>query len=777
MIKSFICLLIIIVFVNTVTQSQSIKISGKLFDKDNGKTIYSGIIFLNPGKLPSVTNDKGEFSFTTSSGTCQILTQVMGYKSSIINFEAISDTIINIYLQVSPVSLDEVTITGDSTKNVIITPHGSIVLTPAALNETPKLFSEPDLVKFLQLLPGVVSGKEGTSDFYVRGGGPGQNIAIADGCYFFLPSHLLGILSPYDLDFLESAELFKDYVPSDIGGGAASVLNLEFRKVHSDSLRANLRLGILSSGFTFETPFGKTNWHISAGIKRGNYSLYAPVLKKLVQKDVESFLPPNKYSFYDGFISISNNSPSVGKLSYLYFGNYDNGKDENKTTGQNGDTLTRYVDGMASGWTSMVHALQWEPPVRGTLKWKINLNYNQLTIGRKLYSESETYLNNSQLLNSASTKLSFYPSIRNLGLSTEVTKEVDNFTFSAGLSERYRLFSSDNYAENIIDGKVIQNNLSENNNINEISLYFSSVSLIAKMIQVDFGMRFNGSVIKDSKFLIAEPRFRASYNPGGLISPHINYVRLSQNDHAIEGSGAGLRTMLWLPLYKDFGPEVSDVLSAGLQFQRNKDFVWTFDAYYKKSFGMVDFKPGSSFIYDTSFVDLMDKIRGKAYGIETSVIKRTGKLTGSASYTYSRSKREWFAPEGVIWIPSLSDRPHSFNVNLKYYISKRISFGTTFVYQSGAPATIYMHETSYGEFFETKNNIRYFNYHRLDLSFRYIIPKDKFTFFLDADIYNVYNHNNTFYFKKVYDETEQRYYFKNISLFPIMPSLTLTIKY
>jgi outer membrane cobalamin receptor len=235
--------------------------------------------------------------------------------------------------------------------------------------------------------------------------------------------------------------------------------------------------------------------------------------------------------------------------------------------------------------------------------------------------------------------------------------------------------------------------------------------------------------------------------------------------------------MLWLPAYKEFGPEISDVLSAGFQGHINNDISWTLDGYYKKISGMVDFKPGASFIYDTSFVDMLDRVKGKAYGLEAGVIKKKGKLTGSVSYTYSRSKREWGSPEGLIWIPSGADRPHNFNLSLKYYFKAATSFGLTWVYQSGAPATIYMHETSYGEFFETKNNIRYFDYHRLDLSVRHIIYKRRFSIFLDADIYNAYNHKNTFYFKETFDEKEQRYYFKNISLFPIMPSLTVTIKF
>jgi predicted porin len=192
---------------------------------------------------------------------------------------------------------------------------------------------------------------------------------------------------------------------------------------------------------------------------------------------------------------------------------------------------------------------------------------------------------------------------------------------------------------------------------------------------------------------------------------------------------------------------------------------------------MVDYKSGASFVYDTTFADLLDMVKGKAYGVEAGIIKRAGNLTSTLSYTYSRSKQEYHIPEGLIWIPANADRSHNFNLTLKYHLKPRTSFGLNWVYQSGAPATVNEQETSYGEFFDTKNNIRYFDYRRLDLSIRHAIFKRRFTIFLDADVYNVYNRKNTYYFKKLYDWMEKRYYFKNISLFPVMPSLTITVKY
>ncbi len=777
MMKNKLVYIVFLILIPSILPGQKFKISGHINNKE-GIPVFGATLHINPDNIQTYSDNSGYYSFIVSKGTKQLNARLLGYKPVALQFYLKSDTIINLSLQVAPFELMEVQIIGDSAKNVEITPSGSFIVTPAAMRETPKLFSEPDLLKSFQMLPGVTSGKEGTSDIYVRGGGAGQNIMLADGCYFFLPAHLLGIVSPFDLDFLESAEFYKDYIPPDIGGGASSVIDLHFRQTQSDSLRANLRLGLISSGITAEVPFRKINLGLTAGLKRGNYSLYAPLLKRIVPSDVGAFLPPDKYSFYDSFIKLSHESPKAGRISWLFFGNYDNGRDESRTTGEHADTLTKYVEGTTTGWNSMVHALQWEPTATGKYRWKVDLNYNRLAIGRKIYSEAESFIKSTgEKTGSGATLYSFYPAVNSIGSGITVSRAFNKSTFTSGISERYRSFISNNYATHTSGDKETRNDIGGDDFVNETSMFLSLSAPLTAKIHADAGIRISGIMISDAGFLIAEPRIRLSYRTGSTISPHITCVRLSQNDHAIEGSNAGLRTQLWLPLYKDFGPEISDVLSAGFQGQLKNDFSWNLDGYLKRGSGMLDFKPGASFIFDTSFVDMVDKIDLRSYGMEAGVIKRTGKLTGSLSYTWSRSKREWHAPEGLMWIPSIADRPHNLNISLKYSFKERTSFGLNFVYQSGAPATIYMHETSYGEFFETKNNIRYFDYHRLDLSFRRTIYKRRFSIAIDADVYNVYNRKNTFYFKKIYDNEQKKYYFKNIALFPVMPSVTITICY
>lgn len=761
---------IIFISISPIINSQNITVNGILYDKEGGR-ISNGLIFIEPGNISAITKTDGEFIFNCSIGRKQISTKVLGYKPFIIDLFIKSDTIINIYLEVLPFKLNEVQITGEKVSNLRVTQYGNLVITPSAMMETPRLFSEADLLKSLQLLPGVVSGKDGSTDIYVRGGGAGQNIFYANGCSFFLPGHFLGMISSVDLDFLESAELFKDYFPADIGGGASSVIDLHFKELKSDSLRSQLRIGMLSSGFTSEFEIRKLKLKVTTGLKRGNYSIYAPVFKLLASDEVIQFLPSDKYTFYDGFFKLDHSSVSLGRISYLFFGNFDKGSTENSLMNYVSDTAVYNTDRITTGWMSMVHALRWEPPLKNKINWRIDLNYNKLKIERGIFHQKAT------AYEVASTSYEFFPSVEIIGGTLMATWHTNNLSWSAGINEKIKIFSPNIVSKNICYDQKIEHKFGENTLINESAVFLLSSYYFKQKIQLDAGLRISGALLEDYSFIIPEPRLRLSYNIKGSISPHLNYVRLSQYDHSVEGSNAGLRTMLWLPISKDFDPEISDVLSAGFQGKILNIFTWSVDGYYKYIKGMLDYKSGASFVYDTTFSDLLERIKVKAYGIEGAIIKSSGSVTGSLSYTWSRSKREFYNAGGLIWIPSNADRPNNINLSIKYHSKSGTSFGLNWIYQSGAPATIYEQETSYGEFFDTKNNIRYYDYHRMDFSLSQVIYKRKFSVLLDADIYNVYNRKNTFYFKKSFDWREKRYYFKNITLFPIMPSLTVTVKF
>ena len=755
--------------------AQTTSVKGRLLSIEDSSSVYGGVVTLNPGLQTSVSNQKGEFFFGTNIGRKELTTRVLGFKPTEIVFNVKSDTTINIFLNVDPFMIKEVRILGDSIKSIERSEHGNIILTRASLHEAPRYFSEPDLIKSIQSLPGVVPGKDGTTDIFVRGGSPGQNVFLVNGCYFFLPSHLLGLTSSFDLNFIDKTELIKDYFPSDIGGGASSVVKIDYREARSDSAGLQLRLGLLTSGLTFQIPFKKAGLRITGGIKRGNYSIYAPLLKTLLDKNVSDFLPPNDYSFYDSYIRITQSSKKFGAFSYVFMNNHDNGSNSSTTDSRNADTLLTSETGFISSWTSQLHALQWNLPVEGKTKWIFDLNFNEIYVQKENFLRSEKYINDNTLIESKYNSYRFSPEVINIGSKIFFVHTDSIFEFSGGVYYRFRDFRPNIMATDFRDETTSVTEFVNGYLISEPAAFIGGNLKLPKGWSLECGVRLSSGITEKTWFVIPEPRIRMTHETSKSFSQHINYVRLSQFDHSLESSNVGLRSMLWIPVSKEFGPEVSDVYSCGVNGQV-KNYVWSVDLYLKTMHGMVDFKPGASFLYATSINDLLDKISGKSYGVETFLVKRIGRLTGNFTYTYSRSKREWFAPEGRIWIPSVADRPHNINIAIKYFWKSKTSFGLNWVYSSGLPATIYIHNTMYGKWFETKNNIRYPDYHRLDFSMRRIF-KIKNTFInLDLDISNVYNRRNTFYLKEVFDETRKTFIYKNVSLFPIMPSISLSFQ-
>jgi hypothetical protein len=755
--------------------AQSLSIKGRLTNIHDNSPINGGVIILNPGSKLCFTDQTGTFKFKSTAGKKNLSTRVLGYKNVKTQFTTYSDTTINIILEIDPFQIKEVTIIGDSAKNIERSEHGNIILTRASLIETPRYFSEPDLIKSLQNIPGVISGKDGTTDIFVRGGSPGQNIYLANGCYFFLPSHLMGLTSSFDLDFIDKTELIKDYFPPDIDGGAASVIKIDYRIPQSDSASMKLRLGLLTSGMTFQIPINKLGLGITGGIKRGNYSVYAPLLKTLLDKNIGDYLPPNDYTFYDSYLRLTKKTAAFGDFSYLFSRNRDNGSTSNNIESKSGDTLLTSETGLISSWTNVLHSLEWTLPINEKNKILYDLNYNEISVQNENYIRSNKNLDNA-LTDSKYNSYRFSPKVINVGSKIQFIHFMKNYGYSSGISFRYRDFNPNITAINLRENKNREVAFVDKYKISEPAAFISANLNLFSSLMIQGGLRISEGLIDKTKYVNLEPRLRLTYNSSKSFSQHVNYVKLTQYDHSIESSNPGLRSLLWIPITNKLGPEVSKVWSAGIN-GNFKTYAWSIDLYFKTLEGIADFKPGASFFYSTSIDDMIDVISGRAYGIEAFLVKRIGKLTGNFTYNYSRSKRQWYAPEGTIWIPSAADRPHNINIALKYYWKTKTSLGLNWVYSSGLPATIYIHTASYWKWFETKNNFRFPDYHRLDLSLRRIFKVRFGIFNLDFDLSNIYNRKNTFYLKETFDEKRKTFIYKNIALFPIMPSISFSFQH
>ena len=509
---------------------------GKLVSNEDSSPVYGGVVVLDPGMHTSVSNQKGEFLFITTIGRKELSTRVLGFKQAKIAFNFQTDTTINILLEVDPFQINEVTIIGDSAKSITRSDHGNIIISRVSLKEAPRYFSEPDLIKSIQSLPGVVPGKDGTTDIFVRGGSPGQNVFLGNGCYFFLPSHLLGLTSSFDLDFIDKTELIKDYFPSDIGGGASSVVKIDYREARPDSASMQLRLGLLTSGLTFQIPIKKAGLGITGGIKRGNYSIYAPLLKTLLDKNISDFLPPNDYSFYDSYVRITHSSGKLGALSYVFMRNHDNGNNSTTTESRSADTLLTSETGFISTWTSQVHSLQWTLPVKGKTRWIYDLNFNKISVQRENFLRSEKYLSDNTLIESKYNSYRFSPEVINIGSKILFVRAEKNFGYSGGVFYRFRDFTPNILATDLRDEISTVTRFVKGYIISEPAAFMSGNLRLRPEWLLEGGLRLTAGITEKTRFINLEPRLRITHESSQNFSQHINYVRLSQFDHSLESS-------------------------------------------------------------------------------------------------------------------------------------------------------------------------------------------------------------------------------------------------
>ena len=351
--------------------------------------------------------------------------------------------------------------------------------------------------RLLQSLPGVVPGKEGTTDLFVRGGSPGQNVFLVNGCYFFLPSHLLGFTSSFDLDFIDKTELIKDYFPADIGGGASSVIKIDYRVPVSDSAGVQLRLGLLTSGLTFQVPFQKAGLGITGGIKRGNYSIYAPLLKTLLDKNVTDYLPPDDYSFYDSYVRVTHSSSKIGELSYVFMRNHDDGSKSDITESKNADTLLTSESGFSSSWTNQVHSLEWTLPVKGRTIWIYDLNFNKISIERENFLRYDKYLNDNTLVDSKYNSYRFSPELVNIGSKIYFVRAGEKVGFSGGLYYRFRDFTPNILASDFSDETTHITRFVDGYLISEPAAFISGNLKLPSGWLFEGGVRLSAGILKN----------------------------------------------------------------------------------------------------------------------------------------------------------------------------------------------------------------------------------------------------------------------------------------
>ncbi|HNS30986.1 MAG TPA: TonB-dependent receptor [Tenuifilaceae bacterium] len=765
------------------TLAQKYTISGFVYEKGSRETMLAVNVYAAGTTIGTVTNSYGFYSLTLPKGEWEIVFSFVGYQPR--SFKINLEKSIELNVELDPtIELEGVEVYGELSKSSSRSAHMSVVEIPVQQIKTiPALLGEKDALKVIQLMPGVQKGSEGTSGFYVRGGGPDQNLIILDDAPVYNAFHLFGFFSLFNGDAIKSIELTKGGFPARYGGRLSSVLDITMKDGNKEQFSGEAGIGIISSRLVLEGPIQKEKSSFLISARR----TYVDVLMRpFMPKDVKG-----GYFFYDLNAKMNWEINSKNRI-YLsgYFG-------MDKFYG--GEEYYRYSTEAGLFWDNATSTIRWNSVISAKLFSNLSLIFSNYRL--KIYA-MERYQDSKY-------DLSYSSGIRDYGLKYDFSwMPLPSHTVRYGLSSVWHGFTP--------SAVVFKNNYmnefkSEIKTINtvESGLYVEDEIKIFDRGIVNIGSRLSHHYHKKNQQLNFEPRISGSYFITKDMSAKASYVQMNQHIHLLTNTGIGLPTDLWVPA-SDLAPSQSSWQGAiGLAKDIPKySTTVSLEGYYKESKNVISYREGASFLMiddpeganEINWEDNVTSGLGWSYGVELLIHRKSGKLSGWIGYTLSWTQLQFDELNQGRKFYARYDRRHDVSVVGIYELNKRITLSATWVYGTGNALSIpiatypaWQHvpgESLFNSWYRTvgeygeKNSFRMAPYHRLDLGIQFHKKADKYERIWEFSVYNFYNrHNPFFYFPEYYEEwtPEGEVIYKNklkqVSLFPFIPSASWSIKF
>lgn len=744
------------------TNAQTYRIKGIILDHADSSAVIGAVVHLKHNtNIGTATDENGVYELEINTQNDMLVFENVGYQTI---ERSIKDVLKNPTVYITSSTYVEVVIEGNAYRETLeSTQMSTVTLSAKEAKLLPALLGEVDLLKTLQLKPGIQSGGEGTSGIYVRGGGPDQNLFLLNNIQVYNPSHLFGFFSVFNADAVNQITLYKGGFPAQYGGRLSSVIDVETNNGDSNKYLVTGGIGLISSRLSVSGPIVKNKLWVNLSFRR----TYVDVFTRLINKSnegKEDFSPIPDYYFYDSNLQLTY---KVNSRNTLLFTGY-LGRDVFKYKNKN-NTLS-------FKWGNTLGGITW-----------INNIDSSSTLTTTISMSDYKY----QLKNQLSTfSFDLGSGIQDLGISSGLKKTFNRHTLETGIQVNNYTFNISRLQAGSSDGKV---SFASGNSLYGIGggVYANDLFKIKSRWLINAGLRWSW-FYKDKFYQGIEPRLQINYRLKENISLKASYSRMYQYIHLASNSGASLPTDIWYPSGKTPAPQVSDQIALGyeLTLLKNKLF-FSNEYYYKQMNNLLDFRDGAQLFVNDSLDREFVFGKGESYGVEFYLEKKQGKTTGWIGYTLSWTNRKFDAINNGSWFPARYDRRHDISIVAMHKLSKRFSLSGTFVYGTGQAVSLPLGrfiiqdvdgaKASAVPVYTERNAFRLPAYHRMDVGIVYqLLPK-----WGEADItlsiYNVYNRRNTYfiYFEEVKNENDVpiKYVAKQVSLFPIIPSLTFNFRW
>lgn len=750
---------------------QSFTLSGYLYET-GGETLIGANVYVkdNPVK-GTVTNAYGFYSLSLPQGKYTIVFSYLGYEEVEKTVDlSKEDQEINLTLSAGT-TLDEIVVTAEEEdENVAETSMGTVELTTDKVKKLPAIFGEVDVLKTLQLLPGVQSAGEGSSGFYVRGGGPDQNLVLLDEAVVYNSGHMLGFFSVFNPDAIKNTTLIKGGMPANYGGRLSSVVDIQMREGDNEKFRVDGGIGLVASRFTVQGPIKKEQ---SSFLLSGRRTYILDLAQPAISNT--DFAGTNYY-FYDFNAKVNHRFSEKDRLFLSgYFG-----RDVLKFQQKGSDFRFDLPYGNTTA------TLRWNHLFNNRLFFNLSAIYNEYDFG---FSGGQ-----------GDFSVDVFSGVRDYNLKLDFDFfPAPEHSLKFGAAYTYHRLTPQ-VAEARSGDEVFTNGL-ESRFANEWGLFVLDDWKISPRLAINYGIRlsaftqlgpytstFDGTIYERNQaiktYINPEPRLSMRYQINAASSLKAGVTRTAQYLHLVSNSTSTLPTDVWVSSSELVKPQTGIQYALGY-FRNFKDNAWeaSIEVYYKDLENQIDYR--ESYVNNPSD-DLEQQFvfgDGRAYGAEFFVNKRKGRLTGWIGYTISRTERTFPDINEGRTYRAVYDRPHDLSVVASYELNPKWTFSGVFVYGSGQAFTplrsLYLIENSLVQDYAPRNSSRLQPYNRFDLSAIYV-PKPtsekRFKSSWAFSIYNMYNRQNPFfvYYDLNVDQaagTAEARALK-VSLFPIIPSIT-----
>ncbi len=751
--KKFLLLFLSIVSFHCLSAQNKVTISGYIKDSANGEALTSCNITIEDQKMGTQSNPYGFYSISLLPGSYTVNYSFVGFATKSIRMEVTQNITQNIELSKNVATFEMVSIKSKKKDNNVDKVEMSVNnLNIAQIKKIPALLGEVDIVKSVQLLPGVSTVGEGATGFNVRGGSIDQNLILLDEAPVFNSSHLFGFFSIFNPDAVKDVKLIKGGMPATYGGRLSSTLDVRMKEGNSKKTEVNGGIGVIFSRLSIEGPIMPKKLKNKASYIVAGRRSYADVLIKPFTKN-NANLKNAVFYFYD----------FTAKVNYTFNAN-------NKLF------VSGYLGRDAFGVPNA--KFDWGNTTT-TIRWNHLFNKKLFTNFITYYSKYDYKLG----FGSGNNSFNWQSNIVNFSVKPDFTYYITpKNTLNFGVISTYYIFSP---------GKATSKDLTSTVEFGlpkkyalENAIFIENEQKVSEKITMRYGLRVsnfnylgkgtayqlkreiagqraevigiteykNMEVIKS--YTVPEPRFSLNYKYNNFTAFKLSYNRMSQYLHLISNTAASVPLDVWTPSTNNIKPQIADQVAIGYfrNFGKSIDYELSVETYYKELQNQIDYVDGADLLLNQQLETDLLTGKGRAYGLELYLKKNVGKLNGWVSYTLAKSER---LVEGVSknqWYANRFDRRHNLNITGSYDINKKWSSSASFVFGTGTPTNLPNTKYSFQGIqgvpqnaTELRNNVRIKPYNRLDISCTYTHKKTaKWESNWVFGVYNVYKRKNPF---------------------------------